>query len=104
MAYVSQSVAAAGSLVREIPLITGICFMHCSTSSAATDMSVTVQNSANGNDPGINIPLSHYKSDANGYVTGLITLPRFNCRVTLANGNAGAQTLSFSLIYQEASS
>jgi hypothetical protein len=102
MAFASSSVAAAGNKIWEIPLITGICFMHCSTSSAATDMSVTIQNSANANDPSINLPLVHYKSDANGYVTGLITLPRFNCRVTLANGNAGAQTLGFSLVYQDA--
>lgn len=104
MAYVSTLVAAAGNAIREIPLITGICFMHCSTSSATTDMSVTLQNSANANDPSINLPLSHYRSDGFGYVTGLIVMPRFNCRVTLANANAGAQTLSFSLIYQEASS
>lgn len=104
MAYGSSSVAAAGNKIWEIPLITGPCMMHCSTSSVATDMSVTIQNSANGNDPSINVALIHYKSDVNGYVTGFLVLPRFNCRVTLANANAGAQTLSFSLIYQDGSS
>ena len=104
MAFASSPVAAAGNKIWEIPLVAGICFLHCSTSSAAADMSVTVQNSANADAPSINLPLVHYKSDANGYVTGLITLPRFNVRITLANGNAGLQTLGLSLVYQDAAS
>lgn len=97
LGYRSVSVAAAASDNTELPLYVGMAQLYADTGSNTTDFTLTIQDSANPDAEGLGSRMLRYKSDANGLIVAQLALPRYQCRVSMLNGNAAAKFLTYSL-------
>jgi hypothetical protein len=91
------SIAAAATSTFELPLYAGPAYLYFDTTSATSDLLVTLTSSAGTDGLGVGARLQRYQSGALGTFAGQIALPRFQTRLLITNKNAGLQTAFFSL-------
>lgn len=93
----TATVAAGATATTLLPLYQGQAQLYADTSSATTDMQVTIQDAANPNSAGIGTRIWRARSDANGLLTASVELPGYQCQVELKNLNAASKTLYYAL-------
>lgn len=90
-------VNAGANDISELPLYSGPVLLYADTTSAAADMQVTIQDSANPNGVGLASRIMKEFSNSNGVIQAVLYLPRYQCKVVMMNGNAAAKTLFYTL-------
>lgn len=88
-------IAGSGNDTTLLPLYTGLVQVYADTSSATTDMTLAIQDSANPNAEGMGTRFYALTSNAAGIIAAQVQLPRYQCQVQMLNGNAAAKTLRY---------
>lgn len=101
LAYRNVDIAAAGNDTSELPLYSGPAYLWFQTQSGTTDMTVTIQSSANPGGPALATKFMLFKSGSNGLFGAQIELPRYQARIVMNNGNAALQFCTYSLFTVE---
>lgn len=93
----ATSVNASSNLVTVPAFYSGRAQIFGGTSSGAADMTLSVTNSSDqGSAGGHNV--FEIESDSKGFVNEFLYLPREQCEIAVANNNASAQTLRWTLV------